>query len=900
MHFLLLAMLCGLGGAPDAESRRLPDDKLRSELQRRGLTDLLEYHLRTRPPDDDVAANLLQRDLRLRQYADGTLPVAQRLEAARQASEILRRLIRERPDDDRNLEWQLSLGRDLIDRHAEPYCNNIMFRRGSAEDQRQLALITKEALGIYDGLQAAIQEQLDAVDHMPAREFERLARSGQFERLEELLPRVRYCRMWAAYYNCLALPPDSPGRRESLQGIMDYLTSESRLVEIPHNVSHYQAQSLLLAGMAQRLAGETHKAETMLSEAGLVVDGISDEAERSRLRWVITLAALERVRGFRDAGDYDRALQVVASYRQRLAAEGDPEFGLRLALALLEGTVHTARLQSLPAGLKREREELKLAARQPLLELVRDHPEARSEVYRMVFDQLGESAGPQDLDPFEKSVYVARTLEQAVETRAKLREAEQAGRQDDVRRLSARQSELLASAVSAGRALLDDGSPLALQLRPEARFNLAVCYQEQGRTLEAVEQLNRIVADHADFERLELAAGYAVRLAEQVYSEAPAAQRAAMRPALLAALRNMSMRFPEHPKGGDMRFTQASVLQEDRQLAAAAGLYASLPAGHPRRAEALLRAAQCHLQLLRDAAAGQSSGDAAALARETRTAVDQFRQAVRQQEPAAPQMGEAQLIECEAELLDSLGKPARVLACLEEFDTKFSTEQPLAGRAIRLRILGYQAAGESERAAAIIPLYVRSDPRGAGPTLQGLLQTLNEDIDRLETAGRSDLARQRTADALAVARELVRWAEDSPEGASVQVRLSVQLALGEALLRSAQREDLTEALELFEAALRAGPGKEAQARASWGRAEALYLLGRHAEALTHFSDIYRALPEDSAGWWQALLRELQCRRALDQDPQMLYNVIEQKKTLFPALGGPAMKRQFQKLQAELQ
>jgi hypothetical protein len=33
---------------------------------------------------------------------------------------------------------------------------------------------------------------------------------------------------------------------------------------------------------------------------------------------------------------------------------------------------------------------------------------------------------------------------------------------------------------------------------------------------------------------------------------------------------------------------------------------------------------------------------------------------------------------------------------------------------------------------------------------------------------------------------------------------------------------------------------------------------------------------------------------------MLYNVIEQKKTLFPALGGPAMKRQFQKLQAELQ
>jgi hypothetical protein len=74
---------------------------------------------------------------------------------------------------------------------------------------------------------------------------------------------------------------------------------------------------------------------------------------------------------------------------------------------------------------------------------------------------------------------------------------------------------------------------------------------------------------------------------------------------------------------------------------------------------------------------------------------------------------------------------------------------------------------------------------------------------------------------------------------------------------------------------------------------------RYAEALPHFSRLHRLSPENSEVWWSALLGEVRCRAKLDQDAQMLYNLIEQKKAFFPKMGGSDMRRRFQRLQQEL-
>jgi hypothetical protein len=61
--------------------------------------------------------------------------------------------------------------------------------------------------------------------------------------------------------------------------------------------------------------------------------------------------------------------------------------------------------------------------------------------------------------------------------------------------------------------------------------------------------------------------------------------------------------------------------------------------------------------------------------------------------------------------------------------------------------------------------------------------------------------------------------------------------------------------------------------------------------------VYAESPEDSVLWWKAFLRELQCRAALDQDPQSLYNLISQKRVFFPEMGG--LGEEFKQLQSKL-
>ena len=89
-------------------------------------------------------------------------------------------------------------------------------------------------------------------------------------------------------------------------------------------------------------------------------------------------------------------------------------------------------------------------------------------------------------------------------------------------------------------------------------------------------------------------------------------------------------------------------------------------------------------------------------------------------------------------------------------------------------------------------------------------------------------------------------------------------------------------------------------RALLGYAESLFHLGEWSAALPRFNKLAIALPPADPIRWKSLLRDLQCRTALQHPPRDLINVIEQQRFLYPDLGGPALAPEFEKLQRENQ
>ena len=152
-----------------------------------------------------------------------------------------------------------------------------------------------------------------------------------------------------------------------------------------------------------------------------------------------------------------------------------------------------------------------------------------------------------------------------------------------------------------------------------------------------------------------------------------------------------------------------------------------------------------------------------------------------------------------------------------------------------------------------------------------------------------------------VAKSLYEWSRSARSGLDVHGRRALKLEYGEALLRTSGSK---QALEIFQSVVAEDAAEQPDGRSRNGRAlfglAQVHLQDRKPDlALPYFSRLYRESAEDSDLWWRSLLGEIRCRLALDQDAQTLYNLIRQKMVFHPQMGGPELKREFERLQAQL-
>ncbi|HRX87371.1 MAG TPA: hypothetical protein P5572_20280, partial [Phycisphaerae bacterium] len=553
--------------AQSVESTRFDDKKFYDGLIKLNLLDLLDEQLRTNPPADELTRLLLERQIKLVVWRNDGVAPDRRRAALREANAILARLIADHPQDDRVIDWQLDLARSLIYEQAEPLYTNILYRGGSAADHAQLLELMTRATASLGKLKEHLEAEYARIDDLSLAEYERLDDNGYVQKLEQAMPQADYMLRWAQFYEALALDEGDAQRRELLEDVLHDLTKDTALLTTPHAVSHAQAQSLLLAGMASRRLADNETANRYLRDAAEVVDNLTNPQEKRDLQWIEMLAAVERVRALRDAEKYSDALDVLGAARRRLTETHATDFGHQLILAMLEASVRQAQAKN-DGGEDVLSGALSDAAIGPLVKLAQEQPAYRDEVYATLYEQVRDAKHPEKLHPLQQCALIAGLIGDAT----RLRQGGDAPSGSDAQRQNEAQAmKLLEQATSLAAQLAKSAGDADEQpYRCEALFNEGVAEHFRSRRVEAAQCFLEVAQSCPKFNRALVAATYAVEIAAEMANEPSLAGRKDVRTLLMNALETLVNRYADSDAARYWRFFYAQALEDSRDLDAAA------------------------------------------------------------------------------------------------------------------------------------------------------------------------------------------------------------------------------------------------------------------------------------------------------------------------------------------
>ena len=916
LRYAVCFTICGLSFLTSAsaiqsqspEDQRLDPDEFREGLRRRGLTELLQLHLNESPPDDPVQSMLLEREVKLGRYRDPTLPESARRNALMAANRLLRSLITDHPDQSDAFDWRLQLGKSLLYDEAEPYCLNVLYRGGTQEDRSRLALLMDDALTIFDDLLERLAKELDRVDELPLREFERLERRGHIERIETTIPQAQYMRRWAIYYRALARRPSDPLRGQGLRAMLQDLVGRSELLTVSHDISHYQCQSMLLAGLASRLLGRAAEAAGYLGRSIAIGEAVSDPPERKQLQWAITLARVERVRALADAAEFDRALQAVDEFATGLESSASGGFGLRLTAGLLSCEVRQRYADRLVVrGLPARADRMRGEAWHGLQRLAAEDTAYRNAIYATLSARIGPDADPADLHPFEQCAVLAGWLARAESIGEQIKQLD--GRSPDVgtdrEALGGERLAALDHAIDAGQAMWQQPvDPDATDLHSEIGYNLGVALYLRGQRSEAVGQFLALLDRHGPSKHGLTASTFAVQIADELYRDPSGRTRSDVQRLYLRALEALLARFPVADEAKYWRFFYAQTLDELGRHDQAAEQFQRIRPGHEHYVSTVYLYTRAVSNSLNRYAA-EHPDKITELARRAGTvarAGQRFEELVAhrgiQGESGVDRLlAHAVLMVAEAHVIPGVGLAKQALEGVADFEQRFSSLADLIGRALRVRVLAYAALGRVDDARSVVPRFLQRLPDRAVPTLQSLFDRMNDDAVAARATGREQDADGHAEMALLLAEELMEWANLPTSDAPPATLYALRLQLAEARVQVGR---FAEARMLFEQCMAEDSsghpdGQARDLRVVYGLGEALYGLDEFSDALDLFARIFQESSVKDRRWWHALLRNLQCRTELGHEAAGIISAIQQQRFLHPRMGGDHLRGQFEAL-----
>ncbi len=896
-----------------AEASRLSTSAFRAGLRKRGLTELLELHLRDYPPANRLASLLMRRDLRLSEYADANRPTLERRDAIAAANKILEAMIEEGPRDPRHFQWRFDLAHSLTYDEAEPFFSSILYRGGSKQDRQRLQALTTRALAVVGDLVERISREYERIDNLPVREFEQLEQSNSVDKLDALSPQADYLLLWVLLYDAIGRDDDDPFRANDLNRILSLLAQNRALLETPHAQSKVQVQALLLAGMANRLVNDHASAADLLTRAISIANRITDTSEKDAAEWAVTLAHLERIKNERNRGDFDRARKYLNKLGLYISQVHKDEFGMLLVRALLERSVY--RRQAKQAARKHDPTEaarLNRRAWNVLVRLQRNHPDHIDEINATLYALIDHAAAIESLDPFETSAMIAGLLTE--------RDTKDAS--SDAR---------LARAIELGEQFAATAETEARPLLPGVLYNVAVAMYRLDRPADAARQFLTVAQTYPRFASARQAAVFAVQLASSFHQNDKLKAAPEIQALYLDALKTLVEGFPDSTDAKYWRFFYAQHLQNLSRFSEAATHYAAVSPDHERFLPSLLRRLQCMARLIERGPTGRPVPQPSA-AQTADTFSDLQREFARQIKDALPAAtggdqklmlqslaARSRLLDAEVQVLPAVDRAAAALERLSDFEEEFPQFANLAGRVWRVRLVAFEQLGRLEEAARAIPAYIAADPDHAGSMLQELYLSVQAEAQRLDQADDERASQRKAEVALILAEQVYQWSVDREEQSTDDQRRRLLIQLAEANLAADKYQRAKELYEQCGAKLETElNGDDAAARPSapappndatpapadasieQGYAEALYQLEQFGQALIKFNRLTRTWPAGDPRKTQALLRDLQCRTKLNKPPQGIIQVIKQQRFLHPEMKSSRYADDFEKLLRENQ
>lgn len=880
--------------SPPAEETRLGQTTFRNGLKNRGLTELLELHLHDFPPAGEAEALLLYRDVKLAHYADANKSPEARHAAVTEANQILESLIAKHPDDMRSFQWRFDLARSLLYEQAEQLISAVLFRGLGREDRAELLQVTSRTIAILSALLAELAIEYERLESLPIPQFEQLDRTGYVERVDLIGPQADYLLLWARLYDALPRDDQDRTRAKRLNGIQAYLVANPAVLETPHETSGIQIPALVIAGITHRLLNKHAKARQLLDRALQVAERVRDPAERARVRWAVNAAAIERIRNDRDDGRFSHALKSVKRFQQGIDGRSDDHFSLSLVAALLERSIYRAKATGISSNPRAAR--MRERAWQNLADLARRHPERKDEIYATVHAVIDSDAALAALDSFERCALIAGLLAESGERPSPT----------DPR---------LAKIIRIGETFLSTVSEQTRIFVPEVLFNMAVAEYRRNRPTKAAERFLQVARNHMIWDEALQAAIYAVQLSNKLHEGTEAgADHVAARDLYRKSLDALVTYYPQSEATRYWRFFYAQLLDEVAEFDTAAAQYALVHEDHTRFFEAAFARVRC-LALALDAASLESPEDLLLLRKRTDEFFSVQRAFVSRAGAQLIGLGDddrastlkrflarAKLIGAEMKVLPVVNRPAQALETLRDFERDYPEAASMIGRVWRVRLMAYESLGELAEAARAVPAYVAADPKRAGPTLQLLYTDLADDARELRAKGDEAGGRRKAEVALLLAEQIMTWANQFNEDVSDEQQRSLVIQLAEARLAVDQYQ---QARDLFASCFAVsedipGRGDTKDVRVVYGYAESQFRLEEWAEALVRFNSLAMSLPADDPIRWRSLLRDLQCRTALEHPPQGIIKVIQQQRHLYPEMGDPLLAREFDKLQRQNQ
>ncbi|MBI1825441.1 MAG: tetratricopeptide repeat protein [Planctomycetes bacterium] len=881
-----------------AEESRLSAGVFREGLKRRGLTEVLELHVRVFPTNNPIDVLLMSRDVKLAEFSAAGKLSAERREAIAEANRILQEIITDFPDDARHLEWQYTLLNSFLYDEAAPYVTNLLAGLGGEGDRSVLATIAEKALVVAREFSHAISAEYIQIDALPAEKFDALERSGFLETLDKYAPASDYLLVWSLFYDVLGRRPEDPEIAGKLNEIVLTFEAKPAMLQAPHVRSHIQVQSLLLAGMTQRRLNDHARARTFLDRARAEADNVADAGERQRLQWAVTLIEIESIANERDDNRIADAESRLGRLRELPAAKEKSGYTLRLTAAMLQRSVdQTLATAAESSGHADQAVKFRDKAIHDLSNMLIAEPESREELLAAV-----DRATPKDAD-----IGRLDAIERLARVWALTREADRA--------TAPSAGDILSRAIEIGESLVSSAETSARDMIPEAMFLLGTAYFKHGDLALAAKQFLSLATSHPKSDRASRAAALATQLSHDALNMSP--QNADLISLHKDALKTLITTDANSEAAKYWRFRYAQVLDEAGDFSGAALLYSQVTDDHPQHMEAMFRQVLALAHQVRRVAGespapdGSASGNSiTSLVASLNQAADAFDGATRTQLQASPDdarrsallhlVAEARLAVAEVEVLPSLAAPTKAIERLAGFESTFPTERSLFARLWVTRFRAFDGLGRATDAKKALVELTKTDPAECGKLLQSLYTECVAEGDRLHRTGKKESATHCFVSAALLADALVAWAEANPSLANKETSRALNVQLAEASL-AAGRLDC--AKEIFERELsRHGTGaaalENAEPRVLIGYAETHFQLGNFATALPAFNRLATRLPAEDATRWLALLRDLQCRTRLGEPPDGILKVLDQQRRLHPDLGGLKFSPQFDSLKQE--